>query len=699
MTIGELRELLAESRELLREAARVEQSVATAGAGWEASLTKCRDAAEAGYQQAIGHVDAMGEAVKRIQAEADRLTRSGKTDDSQAALKGQLEQIVQQMQESHSRLSQEIESKRKHLSTFNITLFGRTMSGKSTLMEILTHGDGSAIGKGAQRTTRDVRTYPWQGLTVTDVPGVAAFEGAEDAETAHDAANQADLALFLITDDAPQAAEAEHLARLRRQGKPVLGICNVKMNINSGNELSVRRFIRDHDKQFAPARLRELSRQFDELAGHQVRGHRLELVCVHLLARFLAGRPENAGQPWRGQLEQASRFQDVEHAILWEVTTNGPFRRADAFLQIAAAANLETWEAARQAAELCEQAQVRRNARLDELRAWRTGFERSSRQRIDRLVQQTVGSLRNRMPDFANRNYEDQRLSDRWNALVRNSGIDQKCQALQEQLAQECQEYIQQLVADLQREMRLLELQIEAVSLDTGPIGNPRRRWNWGVNLASGGVVAGLGALTLANIWNPVGWTLAGVGVVVGGVSLIANLFGRLFGNRDQKRREAIAKITEALRENLDDIEGQIRGGMGRWLDEFTRQYAAQAEGRFRQVTQAQGRLAGILRGLANQQRESLLAVNRSVIAEALQHLGERDAARSIVKIARIPGQAVVNVTGDNSQLSPLTVYELKTLLGEDVIQIPDLGDGPQIKPALEHLGQSACDRLVAQIT
>ena len=153
------------------------------------------------------------------------------------------------------------------------------------------------------------------------------------------------------------------------------------------------------------------------------------------------------------------------------------------------------------------------------------------------------------------------------------------------------------------------------------------------------------------------------------------------------------------MRENIDGIDTQIRAGMDRWLDDFTRQYVAQAEGRFRQGTQVQGRLAVVLRELAGRQRESLLAANRSVIAAALRHLGEPEAARSIVNIARIPGQAIVIATVDSRRLSPLTVYELKTLLREDVIQIPDQGGASQIEPALAHLDQRDRDRLAAQLT
>ena len=66
--------------------------------------------------------------------------------------------------------SEDLDALERDLEKFSITLFGRTMAGKSTLMEVLTEGDGSAIGMGAQRTTRDIRSYEWNGLAVTDVP-------------------------------------------------------------------------------------------------------------------------------------------------------------------------------------------------------------------------------------------------------------------------------------------------------------------------------------------------------------------------------------------------------------------------------------------------------------------------------------------------------------------------------------------------
>ena len=663
----------------------------------EEALRKCAAAADTGFQEAVAHVTALGNMVDQIQGEANRLARAAGTNDTDTAFREQIAQILRDLKNQHSSLGNEIEDKLENLSAFNITLFGRTMTGKSTLMEILTHGDGKSIGKGAQRTTRNVREYEWKGLTVTDVPGVAAFEGAEDEETAHKAANQADLVLFLISDDGPQAEEAKHLARLRRQGKSMLGIFNAKAAINASDDRSVRRFLRDQEKLFEDSRIRAISRQFDEMADKHFPGQRLELVSAHLRARYLAGLPENAGKPWRDDLERSSRFREVENRILREVTDRGPFLRTNSFLNIAAVADLQAWEAARQAADLGEQAQLRLKGRLDELRSWLTGFKRRANQRIDGLIQQTVGSLRNQIHTFVNQYCEDRSLADKWNARVRNTGIDQKCEALQKQLADECQNYFKQLVADSQQELALLENQFQTVAMTTGKITDTRRRWNWGVTYAGsalGGITAGLFLSGAALGWNPVGWTLLAAGAIV----TIAGLVGNLFKSRDKKRREAIAKITPQLHQNLDGIERQVRDDINKWLDDFTRQCLNQVEGRFNRQVRNQGRMAGLMRSVADQQRESLLMVNRTTIVQALQHLGAPDASRRFSRVARIPGQAVVITTAGNRILPDEDIAGLGPLLGEEIIRVPDQMGIAGIENALNPLDQKTRDRLLAQL-
>ena len=146
-----------------------------------AEMARCYDSALRAHEQtASSQVHALGLIVEqaRSEVEAARLAakvRGLRPDDNQ--VHDQLSRAVANMSEAHRTALQEMEDNRQRLGAFSITLFGRTMTGKSTLMEILTGGDGSTIGKGAQRATRDTREYEWNGLKILDVPGVAAFGG------------------------------------------------------------------------------------------------------------------------------------------------------------------------------------------------------------------------------------------------------------------------------------------------------------------------------------------------------------------------------------------------------------------------------------------------------------------------------------------------------------------------------------------
>ena len=155
-------------------------------------LTECQKSARAGYKIASAQEKnlrkALGSAERKIQSAKKDFTASPCYAPDTADL---LETQFLEINSAFNRLSfafqEDLNNLRENLSKFSITLFGRTMSGKSTLMEILTEGDGSSIGKGAQRTTLDVRKYQWNGLEITDVPGIGAFEGEEDEQIAFEA--------------------------------------------------------------------------------------------------------------------------------------------------------------------------------------------------------------------------------------------------------------------------------------------------------------------------------------------------------------------------------------------------------------------------------------------------------------------------------------------------------------------------------
>ena len=677
-SVAELLDLLGQSQRLLDEATLIERGKRRrlVSKGLEEALAGCSGAAREGYQQATEHLARTRDVIGQVQQGVSRFAHIAQADEGSAAILDCLKQSVSELQVRHDETRNEVEEKYRHLTTFNLTLFGRTMSGKSTLMEILTRGEGKSIGNGAQRTTRDVRKYEWQGLTVTDVPGIAAFAGEVDEETAHEAASQADLVLFLITDDAPQAAEAEHLARLRQQGRHVLGICNVKEALNS--DLAISRFIRDHHKLFDAGRMGELSSQFDAMADQYTPGRELKLVHTHLQAQFLAGRPENSAAPWRDQLDKASRFWEVEDHILDHIAAHGIFLRQRSFLDSAAATDLDATEAMLEGASLFEQLHRRLTDRVSELRSWRESFSRDAIRQFDRLIQETIGSLRGQIPAFAEEHCEDKELPEKWNRRLQSANIEQNIREMQEQLAEECQQYFKTLIEEVQEEIRLVEINAPRVSIETGPILDTRKMWNWGVAGAS----AGLGVLTAGLWWagvalglTPVGWALMGTAAVLG----LAGLFSRLFGSRDKKRREAIAKITPELRKNLEDIEKQVRAAANKWLNEFTGQYLNKVAEQFNSLTSAYGQAATISRETAWRQRDALLDLNRQTIELALQHLGHPDAIPNIVRAARIPGQGQALMTAGAFRLPGAAVEALESLFNESVVQVSDQLNTQQI--------------------
>ncbi|MFH1319777.1 MAG: GTPase, partial [Bacteroidota bacterium] len=299
----------------------------------KSSLKKCQKSAHRGYKIAKENIRESSKAIKKVSkslSECLKTIEDGKVRSSGIVkkLRTQLSDVAFELEQLQNITENDLAERKKRLDRFSITLFGRTMSGKSTLMEILTQGDGISIGKGGQRTTRDVRTYNWHGLEVTDVPGIAAFEGLEDEEVAFKSASQADLVLFLVTDDAPQPVEAECLARIRRLGKPVIGICNIKTSIDDEDDLAL--FLGKPDRSFNIKRIRELLDQFHAFADQHIPGRRVPFVITHLRSRFLA--QVDKYKEHHKKLIKASRFNKIESQIVREVDGRGVFLRSKSFI-------------------------------------------------------------------------------------------------------------------------------------------------------------------------------------------------------------------------------------------------------------------------------------------------------------------------------------------------------------------------------
>lgn len=422
--------------------------------------------------------------------------------------------------------------------TINITLFGRTMAGKSTLMEILIHGKGDSIGKGYQRTTRDVREYSYKGLTITDVPGIAAFEGKEDEENAYQSAKKADLIFFLITDDAPQASEADCLRKILNLGKPVVCLVNIKANIDE--KTSTKMFSRDISKKMTEERLEAIKNQFLSFgASFGQAWDMLTFEFVHLKAAFLAQSPD-----WNRDNEELfrlSRFEYVEKLIADEVTKNSGYYKIKAYIDTVVVPLKTTADILiQQAAENRNQSAIieTKSKKFDD---WLEKFKKRGNTQIEKNLTNLKNEIKKEIPDFSENHYSDKNAGESWKKVVEQFKIEERCGAILNQLAEECEEKLKEIYREIAAELKFSSTISFESEIHMSSIVDGKRIWNWGVTITAG-------VLTVISLFGVpvVGWVALGVGVVGG-------LLSFLFKNKDQKIKEAREKLEKKINDSVDE--------------------------------------------------------------------------------------------------------------------------------------------------
>ena len=669
-TISGMLIALKDSALVLREGTRIERRKRwqSLDGGLEGALSTCSSATEEGRRTGDEYLIRTREALQQARDSMDRVADSRRragNSGQDGDLMEQLEELVGGLEKQLLAIEGVLNRKSSQPSAYNITLFGRTGAGKSTLMEILTDGDGKTIGRGTQRTTTDVRSYGWKGLKITDVPGVAALDGEKDSEKAHEAAQEADLILFLISDDAPQAAEAKHLARLRMTGHPIIGVCNVKSSLGSPAE--ERLFVRDSHKTFDQERLEGIRRQFEEMSDQYNPGQELPLIYTHLLARFTANRTQQ--EELAEGLKEESRFWEVEDAIAEKIAESGAYLRTRSHTDMATEAALEASEFLLQSAFAMGQLHERLGARVEELKEWRRSLRKRADQKLQELLSRTTGRLRNRITPFAERNWEDDKnISQLWNREVEAARIGDQLQEYLEDLHREMSVRLREIETDIGAELRLLARPNTTFSgVDAGSPNH--RRWVRWASTAIGAVSALAGT---ALLFVPGGQLLgAALGIGGGLISLAGSWIGGWFKSKEQRRGEAVSRFREQVLPDIERIENGVRKAYrATFTEEIDRKGAAAAISRLSVVMESAGEAASITRQLGTNQQRALAELNKTTVSQALVHIGHQELTRRIDRAVRIPGQAAILVVTGREQPGEAILQQVETLLGERITTI-----------------------------
>lgn len=624
------------------------------------SLKSNRPYAKKGRDSAVSAINLLDSTVtevgNEIETEIDRLTYSNLRDtDVSHELSAQLSKIKSDYMILPAKLREDVDLLSK--STFTITVFGRTMAGKSTLMEILTHGDGSSIGQGAQRTTRNVRRYRYKKLQIVDVPGVAAFEGKDDEDIAFNEAKKADLIFFILKDEDVQPAVAECLSRIVSLGKPVVCLINVKADIGSMEITPARMkmFKRDLEKKMRPEHLDGIKKQLFEFGQSYGQDWRtVRFAYVHLKAAFLSQQEQY--KQYSSELYDLSRFDFVDHVIVDEVSRNGGFYKLKAYTEIVAVPLVESVETLfEQSAQNSRQGSLMIQKRKS-LSEWIEKFRKSAEIQIETFITVVSSDLKREIAAFAEDNYSNTKAGKKWNELVAQKEIPQRAQNLLEQLGGECEDELREITRETEFDIKYSYKLSTEQSINMHQLIDGRRIWNWATSLLSGG-------LTIAGIFFAPVLVIAGLGV--GGLGWLGNF---LFKDYETKAKNARKELERKLTGHINKMMDGLRRSMKKVLyEELLKKYMNPMVHTMDDVISSLFALSNVQYMFANRLNGKLEDINRLVVTEALDYEGYSGLEYHINDLARIPGYAVMIVLDDGKRFPVEARNALRKLLKEQI--------------------------------
>ena len=607
----------------------------------EEELQQCRQYAEEGYQLAIHQYNEIKDTIKDVSKSIDSADRE---QNQMSRIKNT--QLLEQQQQSLNELAtyvdkihDDIEMLKERQKDFTIIVYGRTMAGKSTLMEILTHGNGKSIGRGAQRTTLDVRSYFWKGLKIFDVPGICSFGGAEDDKLAFEAAKSADLILFLLTDDAPQPDEAEALARLKSLGKPVLGIVNVKMAFDMNRK---KISLRNLEKKLADTeRIDTICDQFKQFAvNHNQNWSEIPFVYTHLNAAFQS----QVGRGNDEEVYKASNFPQVESFILDKVKNDGKFLRMKTFIDIAAVPMQRIIAAIyERSAETLKESSLYQD-KVRQFASWRQKFEERSQQRLTLFYNDLKSQIDNEIYHFSNANYENENAGKDWEKVIERMNLPQKCQDTLNELAGECERKRRELSDLLTQELKFsIKSNTKTKNIEMGGV------MPWGKIAFQ----VGVNALMFVP---GIGWA-ARIGIGIGGA-----LLSFLFDNKEDKIRENKEKLRKQLRDGtypmLDNMRSKVEET---FKNEILKKGIYDFIDVLYEMSYMLARLGKAQYELANELSKKYYNLNLELLQVAIEYSRQPGLLSSVEHIARIPGEEFFVAAGRCS----IDTKTVSALLGE----------------------------------
>jgi len=471
-------------------------------------------------------------------------------------------EVTTQLEETKQDLDQKIktqiktvhealEAKKSSLDYFTIAFMGKTKAGKSTLHSILAGQGWDSIGVGKQRTTRSNRFYTWNNIRIIDTPGIGAPDGKSDEETAESIINEADLIVFVVTNDSQQESEFKKLKLLREKAKPLCILINVLKNFNDpcrGN-YELKRFLKNPDRLFDD---KEMQGHFNRIQGYAQKYYGndyFSIIPVMFLAAQLSYQEQH--QQHKDQLWEASRIENFLEQIHLSIVEQGTIRRSQNLLGSSVKDIEDTYLWAKEQSisyhKLAQAIREKPNKVDREIDRAMQEAEKNLKIEIAKVFKE----LNNSVPQFAEDywNSSEETLNRAWKSKLKQGKYEEKLNNFSEKQWNNFTKKVQQSLEDIGKDLQFSAKLggISGFRLNQQDTSDNKNFFRFG-----GGFLGIAGAIA---IFFPVAFIPGVIAGVVGGImSLISNLFE----SKPDKKRKAVQKITQSLKQQINQQESKV---------------------------------------------------------------------------------------------------------------------------------------------
>ncbi|TAF07120.1 MAG: hypothetical protein EAZ77_10825 [Nostocales cyanobacterium] len=522
-------------------------------AEFKQALRKCSKMANPAYKISIRYAKKIEIVIKNlnnnIQVMSQEILKAKGSEEFQFATKlKQIQSDIKTLSEdSLEDLVISLDKKRKHLKNFTVSLFGRTKAGKSTLRETLTRGNGNTIGKGSQRTTRDVKEYFWQGLRLLDTPGIEAYQGNDDTNKANDIIDQSDIVLFLSSDDSVQPGEFQAMAQLQQINKYFAVILNVKHDISNDLE-DLQMFIDIPEIVFDEDRVSQHKHHIKNHIQQYLNLPNVDIVPIHAQAGFLSTKSEY--QEYSNQLWELSKIEELYSLISDQIYTNGQNLRLSTFADsLEYFLDLINQKLAAAKSQLSVQLNFMKQKQR-EIEKIFTEVKKDGNLKIKFECESLYNPIENQIGNFVDR-YPDMDINGRqreWKRIVNEKNIEETIKSYIEEIFSDLRGKLQEFEQEYEYDIKNIQIDME-INFSNINQDDTGKFIKW-AGVAVGAV--GAAAFVAANWWNPGGWV-----VTAGLVTTVASIGTSVAG--DWKKADDDKNYHKDIEKEKSSLKKQVK--------------------------------------------------------------------------------------------------------------------------------------------